>query len=1010
MAEQPLTNKETRLNCDKNQLRTVPDLLRMREESEHIALICGEESLSYRQLAADAKQIASCLLAQGRQKGDRVLLYVRNSIHVVQAMFGVLLAGGVYVVADTNWPAERVQLVSEEAGVSVRITDEMITEYLHADRLQIQLPTVREEDEAAIYYTSGSTGTPKGTVLHHRILVSYAQSTDVLPEFYERDPFITFPVFTFIFPAVAVFTLPAYEKTLVFTTPGEMASIEQLVECLVRNRVQSFGATPSFLLRALGHPAFAKVVKQQVTHFWVGGELLKESDARKLYTAMENGVLASGYGSTEMYLFSMVRYEPGKEIYLDRFPEGVRLYLLDEDLKPVSSGETGEILVGGINARYGHYLDPELNRDKYLEHPVYGRLFRIGDAGRLLENGKIKVIGRIDRMVKLHGLRIEPGEVEAAMEAFDGIRRAAVALKKEQLCAYYTAEEKVEEGSLRQFLSKRLPYFMIPAVIVRMESLPLNENGKLDYIALSDPEKEAGGNSSPVNERERLLCRIFGEVLKENTPVGAEDSFFSLGGDSIHALAVAAQLDKEGFSMELKDLFTAPTPRLLAPLLRVRSENTEWKERVPEVPEEIRKAVERVIDWDDVENVYPASALVENYLKNNNNTWPQVYCFEIGTDIMAEQLEAAMQKVSRNHTALRSLILPAGNGHFCQVVLKTPRSQFFRTDLSALSEGEGLSQKQKEYLSTLIRMEYSPMTELGKKTLLRVGHIRLSKDRALLYIGSSHLTMEVLSVDRIFRELIGQVESRPDGENLRRHMGRLLSTDRSEANAYWEKLLKGCDAYTMLPEKPASSETGKNEIVYASCGPLLYEKARNFCRTHQVTLSALLGYCLGRSLQEILSLNKVCFPVAGSGRSASEMDLPGMFVVLFPLRLTKEDTVLTCQNQILRSGEHVWVWADPAFCSKVSVGKTLFLRTAHGDNTAEEQQIRLYTELFDSQSMGETLNGYRISGGDAVGIRAETDHELSWNIVFDSGCHDPAMIRKLSAEWIRQIKECIGET
>ena len=1006
MTEQLSTNQETRPG-GKNRFQTVLDLLRLREESEKTVLICGEETLSYRQLASDAKQIAGCLLAQGLRKGDRVLLSVRNSIHVVRAMFAVMLAGGVYVAADAAWPAERLRLVSEEAGVSVTLTDEMIAGYLRADCSPTRLPTVGEADEAAVYYTSGSMGTPKGTVLYHRILVSYARSADVLPEFYERDRFWTVPVFASIFPAVAVFMLPVYEKTLVLTTPGEMASVEKLVDCLVRNRVQSLGATPSFLLRALAHPLFARVVRQQVTHLWVGGELLKESDARKLYASMENGVLASGYGSTETYLFSMARYEPGKELCLERFPEGVRLYVLNEEMKPVSAGEAGEILVGGISAQYGRYLDPELNRKKYVEHPVYGRLFRIGDAGRLLSNGEIKVVGRIDRMVKLHGLRIEPGEVEAAIEAFDGIRRAAVVLKNEQLRAYYMAEGEAEESSLRLFLSKRLPYFMIPAVIVRLEAFPLNENGKLDYIALPEPEKDAGRNSAPVNEREGLLCRIFGEVLKAEEPVGAEDSFFSLGGDSIHALTVACLLEKEGYSIDLKDVFIAPTPRLLAPLLRAVTEAPEWEETA--VSEDTLAALRKELDLEDVEAVYPASAVAESYLKDNRNTWPQVYCFAIGADVSPEALEAAVEEAGRNHTALRSLILPAGNGHFCQVVLKTPRSRFFRTDLSALSEGEGLSQKQKEYLSTLLRMEYSSMTDLGKKTLLRVGHIRLSRDRALLYIGSSHLTMEVLSVDRLFRELTGRAESRPDADALRRHMGRLLHADRGEANAYWEKLLNGCDAYTALPGPPVSPENGKKEIVYASCGPLLYEKARSFCSAHQVTLSALLAYCLGRSLQEVLCLNEVCFPVAGSGRNASEMELPGMFVVLFPLRLTKEDTVFTCQNQLLKSGEHLWVWADPAVSARVSVGRTPVLRTAHGDNAAEEQQLRLYSELFASRQLGEALGGYRVSGGAAVGVRAETDRELSWNIMFDSGCHDPAVIRRLSAEWIRQIKECIGE-
>ena len=343
-------------------LETVTDLLRLQEESDHTVLICGEDSLSYRQLAADAKKIARGLIRQGLRKGDRILLSVQNSIHVVRAMYGILLAGGVYVAADMRWPSERLRLVSEEAGVSWCITDEMILELLRSDLPETALPVVREEDEAAVYYTSGSTGTPKGTVLHHRILVSFAKTPDILPEFYDLDCIFTIPVFAAVFPAVAVFTIPAYENTLVFPTPQEMTSIEQMVDCLVRNRVQCLGATPSFLLRTLLHPLFARVIRQQVTNLWVGGEMLKESDAVRLLSAMENGVLVNGYGSTETFLFSTSRYEPGKEIYLEGFPEGVKVYLLDRNLKTVSAGDAGEILVGGISSQYGHYLDPELNQ------------------------------------------------------------------------------------------------------------------------------------------------------------------------------------------------------------------------------------------------------------------------------------------------------------------------------------------------------------------------------------------------------------------------------------------------------------------------------------------------------------------------------------------------------------------------------------------------------------------------------------------------------------------------
>lgn len=1007
MIEQILSDGDQSLLCGRLWiLETVTDRLLALKESEHTALICGKESISYSQLVSDAKQIARCLLEQGIQKGDRVLLAVKNSIHIVRAMYGILLAGGVYVAADTKWPAERMHLILEEAEVSLQVTDEMILEYLGTDCQEIPLPVIKGEDEGAIYYTSGSTGTPKGTALHHRVFLAHGNPARILQEYYERDSFLIFPAFASVVSAIMVFMLNAYEKTLIIATPEEMGSVDRLVECMTRNRVQSVGGTPSFLLRALLNPSFANVIRQQVTNIWAGGEQLKKSDADRLYASMKNGTLSIGYGLSEAFMISSLSYEPEKELFLDRIPIGVELHVVDENQLPVSNGETGELLIGGVCGQYGHYLDPELTRKKYVDHPFYGRCFCTGDAARVDEKGRIILSGRIDRMIKLHGLRIEPAEVETAMESFRGIRRAAVAMKKEQLCGYYTGEKEVEERSLRQFLSEQLPYFMIPSRIIYMKTLPVSGNGKLDFKALPEPETDAGSDSAPANEREELLCRVFGEVLSTEKMPGAEDSFFSFGGDSIHALKVASLLEKEGYSMELKDLFAAPTARLLAPLLRVRAKAAEQEEKVPEVSEEIRSAISEIIDWDEVEKVYPASAVMENYLENNSNTWPQVYCFEISSDIPSEQIKTAVQEVSRNHTAIRSLLLPTGNGHFCQVVLKTPRSQFFRTDLSALSEGEGLSQKQKSYLSTLIRMEYSPMSDLGKKTLFRIGHIRISKEKALLYIGSSHLTIEGASVDRLFRELTGQEQARPDTQEINRHMARLFCSDRTEATAYWENLLKGCKTYTELPKGADKKGSGKRETVFSSCGRTFYEKTRDFCRTHQVTLSALFGYSLGKSLMKILSLDEVCFSVAGNGRSASEMDIPGMFVLFFPLRLTKEDTIFTCQNQLLTSSDHAWVWADPAY--SVMEGSPLRLRSTHSSDLAEEGQMHLFTEILEPKQVREIMDGTFVSDRDTVMIYAETANQLSWSLLFDSGIYDAEIIRSLSAEWIRQLRTCIG--
>ena len=157
---------------------------------------------------------------------------------------------------------------------------------------------------------------------------------------------------------------------------------------------------------------------------------------------------------------------------------------------------------------------------------------------------------------------------------------------------------------------------------------------------------------------------------------------------------------------------------------------------------------------------------------------------------------------------------------------------------------------------------------------------------------------------------------------------------------------------------------------------------------------------------KILSLDEVCFSVAGNGRSASEMDIPGMFVLFFPLRLTKEDTIFTCQNQLLTSSDHAWVWADPAY--SVMEGSPLRLRSTHSSDLAEEGQMHLFTEILEPKQVREIMDGTFVSDRDTVMIYAETANQLSWSLLFDSGIYDAEIIRSLSAEWIRQLRTCIG--
>lgn len=245
-------------------------------------------------------------------------------------------------------------------------------------------------------------------------------------------------------------------------------------------------------------------------------------------------------------------------IYLGKPLHGIKLLVLGNDLSEVAGEGSGELYIGGIPARYGHYINrPDLDKEKYCEHPSCGRLFKTGDAARIDGKGRIWLSGRTDNVVKLHGQRIDLGEVENAVGSFAGITAGAARMQGEGasacLAAYYLSDEDVDEAKLRSFLSEKLPCYMVPSFILRLTELPLNSNGKIDRQALPEirAEDRTSAYAAPETVQETLLCRAFEDMLKPGRAVGRNDSFFDLGGDSFMGGKLISDFLKSGWKLTM---------------------------------------------------------------------------------------------------------------------------------------------------------------------------------------------------------------------------------------------------------------------------------------------------------------------------------------------------------------------------------------------------------------------------------------------------------------------------
>ena len=477
---------------------TIMDMLGQFESSEKTALICGDETLTYRQLIQDAKHIARGLMQEGVRKGDRVLLNMRSCADAFRGMFGVLYAGGVYIAADPEWPEERINYAAKDGKAVFSLTESVCRDLLSRNTGTAELPKVEPEEEAAIYYTSGSTGEPKGVVLHHVVFGTvlgsdFSNRIEVHPEFSKWESSICTYRLPFVATIIDICIIFSEEKTMLMPTDAQLYSLDLFMNLIRTYHPEVIASTPSIIERFLGHPEFARLFAE-FGYVFFGGEPLTKERAVKISKATEAKLLVI-YGSTEMFLTAAFCYQNDGRVHLGRPGYDVKLYLLDDHQKAVSVGEKGELYIGGTPAQFGHYLNqPDVESQVYLEHPLFGRLYRTGDRGLLEADGQITLIGRADQMVKLHGQRIEIGEVESAIRSFPGVIRAAAAIQKyegkDALCGFYTAEKELDDRTLREHLSKRLPIYMIPAFLRRLSSMPENGHGKLEYRKLPQVEKE----------------------------------------------------------------------------------------------------------------------------------------------------------------------------------------------------------------------------------------------------------------------------------------------------------------------------------------------------------------------------------------------------------------------------------------------------------------------------------------------------------------------------------------
>jgi len=562
---------------------------------ESVAVAYREQQLTYRDLNRRANQLARHLKELGVGPEVRVGISVNRSEEMVVGLLAILKAGGVYLPLDPVYPRGRLEFMLGDASVAVVLTTSALRGStlpeleahivcLDLDRELISrqsglnlVPEGRPENLAYIIYTSGSTGQPKGVQIPHRAMVNLLTSVRHKPGIELGDVLLAVTTLSFDIAGLEIFLPLAVGARVVVASREVAVDGARLMELMKTSGTTIMQATPATwrLLLEAGWKASSRL------KVLCGGEPLPADLAVQVVKRCAS--LWNLYGPTETTVWSTVGEVVlgDHSITIGRPLGNTQVYLLDKRGNPVPVGVPGELYIGGDGLARGYVNRPDLTAERFVPDPLSRtpgtRLYRTGDLARYLPDGNIEFLGRIDNQVKIRGFRIELGEIEAALCRHSSVEQAVVICREDsgekRLVAYFTVNRGgVSITELRNSLKRDVPEYMVPAVFIRLDRLPLTANGKVDRRALPDPvgsEGPAGNEYCPPRDRlEHQLANIW-ESLLQLERVGVKDNFFELGGHSLPAVKLLAQINQSlGRNLPLVSVFQAPTVELMAQLLR----------------------------------------------------------------------------------------------------------------------------------------------------------------------------------------------------------------------------------------------------------------------------------------------------------------------------------------------------------------------------------------------------------------------------------------------------------
>ncbi|MFH9810492.1 non-ribosomal peptide synthase/polyketide synthase [Streptomyces olivaceus] len=1027
---------------------SLPELFRdhVRAIPHAVAVVGPEASLTYAELEARANRLAHALIARGAGPERLVAVALPRSAGLVVALLAVLKTGAAYLPVDPGYPPARIAYMLDDARPVLAVTDTRTrdrlpeagsTDWLVTDDPETAAlvagcpsadPAVAVDPAHPVYviYTSGSTGRPKAVVVTHGGVSNLFANQ--LPLVYRTGERMRVGLTTSVsFDASCDQLLALYAgHELHVLDEATWTDPDAYLDHAARAGLDTVGGTPSYLQVLVEHGLLSHP-RWRPSLVALGGEAVPEQLWERLRSA--GAVLSLNYYGPAECTVDAVCAPLGASPHpvIGRPLGGVRLHVLDAALQPVPAGVPGELYIAGAGLARGYLNRPGATAGRFVADrfgPAGTRMYRTGDLVRWGADGNLEFLGRTDDQVKVRGFRIELGEIEAALAEHPQVARAAAVVRQDRrgdtrLVAYPVpvtgARPRPED--LRTHLRERLPDYMVPAVFVLLDALPLNAGGKLDRRALPEPEATATRSGrAPRTPREQVLAGLFAEVLGQ-AEVGADDDFFDLGGHSLLATRLVARVRTAlGVELALRTLFRTPTVAGLAAALdgadraRLALGRAERPEPVP-----LSSAQRRL--W------------FLRQLEGADSVYNMPLAWRLTGPLDLPALEAALGDVVARHETLRT-VFPAADGTPHQRVLETARAR----------PGLPVTPADAATLPELLARAAARGFDLAAAPPLRAEVFSISADEHVLLLVMHHIAGDGWSLGPLAADLATAYAARRRGEEprwsplpvqyadytlwQRELLGDPADQDSlfARQQAYWTERLAGLPEQIRLPADrphPATpSHSGGHLAVELDAE--LHAGLVRLGRKHGASVYMVLQAGLAALLDKLGAGQDIPVGSLIAGRTDQALDdLVGFFVNTLVLRTdtggdptfaellgrVREDALAAYAHQDLPF-EHVVEALNP---SRTPARQPLFQVLLALQNVprpdfalsgleAEVVLVRTPTTMFD---LGFHLLERGGTGGPAEGIVGRVE--------YSTDLFDPATVETLVARWLRLLASAVAE-